>query len=838
MARSRSRFEWLSPLLQSLLLLMAAVAALSVSRAQTVATRLPGYPNPSADQLSPSAAAAFEANTPIITCVKNKWQSAEDALPFLRRIHANHVWGGTDAEDNARFRNAGIRPVRLISLTWRNITARTPDEWVYVFLKTAWHRKDDAALRMKLLEGFWPGRFKLNPKLDPTMSVRVEKRSSREWISPDRYSVDFSAGTVTLGSDAAAGDYRAVFLAGEQGLNHFKRNRTRRMVDGAVPSVRRRQFNWLRNILVSRPNIEVIRPTSEIFDRVLLFDFTDPEDPDLRLWSRWAYWSGFHPDRLRRYRQRYGREFDPRWILDDCYGEEGFVPTQGYRDWIDLVRDDLHTYVRERNEIVHDAGRRVRLFFGDNFIGLEPWLGDVEACGYDEIVMGMDSGPGSVRFLTGFPADVPRIVRFSWIGKDIAEELVQAPLMWSWMKRELLFKCSEGLTFGGAVTAAAPTEVGDIMADISRDYRQIHDLIHGQPVFTHTGFAVYIANAWGRMRSWVKPTHYLSQNELLPQMVDWPVEIRWLSFDKIIESGVPGDAAALVLMGEPDTAWGGGRYWKHEPLTRAVRDYVRHGGGLLMVGGATWTDGNLALADMLGIEYGGAPSDACAEQLWNLSRWTEAGLHAATYPLGGVCPEAKLQVTPGVMPDDLSRQLDRSTYAVRYDSLIKAAGARPAMRVDAENTGSGRPMRYAAAGAGGVFEKSPTGVFLNRYGSGRTAVIGGYGPYQRLFKTLLFHVAGRLDDLRRLDADSPDVATYWYPKSGLLIVYNHGARPVTTSVRFDPGLAGLGTDGSVKLQPAADDQPALRVRAKTLQAGLPIKLKRGETRYWQVSPAD
>ena len=151
---------------------------------------------------------------------------------------------------------------------------------------------------------------------------------------------------------------------------------------------------------------------------------------------------------------------------------------------------------------------------------------------------------------------------------------------------------------------------------------------------------------------------------------------------------------------------------------------------------------------------------------------------------------------------------------MRYDSLVRPDGA--------------TPIALAADGQ--------TGCYVQQWGEGRACYMSGYGDYERLLKAIVFWLAKQPETMDRLDAADPAVRTYFYPDGQCLIAYNMSGVEVTTTLRFDPAIAGLGDARNVLLSPS-DGGKALTVPAATLRAGWQVKLASSEARYWRVSAA-
>jgi 1,3-beta-galactosyl-N-acetylhexosamine phosphorylase len=819
---------------------------------QRDARHLPDASVAVASMLPESAAHAFPADEPIMTLLHYRNEQSPNyvpddrALPFLKKAGVNHVWGWPPERPPEAF----FRSIHLVNMTHKKNKARNEQEWFYAFLRTDWVRRGSDPVVFNLLDRYYPKRFLIPREADKALAFRIEEKETGKYLDAEDFEVDRAAGTVRLTGGVPGRSYRVIFLAGDRGVAwHFKLNLDDPKVciaDGTIPSVKKRQFAVLDTMLEGYPDVAVIRPTSEVYDRLgKLGNPDDGESGALRHMDRQAYWQGFHPERLARFEALYGHPFDPRWVIDSGFGETGWLPTPGMLEWIDLVRNDLGVYVRERNNLIHRHGKRVRLFFGDAFVGIEPYLGDVCHNGYDEIVQPMDLGPGSVRFITGFPGETRRILRFQWSATNFSgaeyRNLYQAA--WRWMKREILFQCPDGLTLGGVGTKAI--EIPEIKSETLRifdDFRTIFDRTHDKEVFKHEGFHVYVLSAWGRMRSWKGHSHYLSQVALPRSLVDLPVHVKWLSFNEVINHGVPKDASVVILNGEPDTAWGGGELWKNETLVARITEFVRSGGGLIAIGAPTLVDGRFALGDVFGVEYAGAPNPECADNLWSPTRWAENDRKPEDYPMGGVMPVAGVHANPYQMSADLEGRFDGQGRAwnLRFPALVRAKGATVLAHENFSDVGDGAEAWRFLHFRDTSIEKSRTGVFANDFGRGRCVWIGGWSndpEYLSLLEPLLFHAANRTSDLDRLNTGDEQVAVYFYPEPRMLIAYNHSARRKTTDLRFDPSLAGLQDSQEVVLTPLDEGQPTLKMASGESRNGFPVTLDPGKAVYWKVGDA-
>ena len=806
-------------------LVVAAVAAL-VARSGAGANGQSSARIDEAELPRKPSVAKPQRPTPIITFLQSGW-TVEEAIQHGRRLGANHVWIGpnTSNGDCEQLKAGGLTPVMITNPAGASGPPLRPTEWIYAYVKTPWHEKGPGELVIDLLQVHDRERLRLCPDIDPRLAVRLQVKSSLQTLASDAWTADLQLGRATVHGGVIGEHYRAVFLVRFMTVGHWTlaRNGRSRYTDGYVPSVRARHIHRVRALLQQHPAVEVMRPTSLLYFFVHLPGrHPVTGEPTSLANCSVGYWLGTSPERMVRFEKRFGYPFDPFWITDNGYGDAGYIPTPGYRDWMRLIRDDVGQYAKELNDLYRSHGKRIRWFWGDGWTGVEPYLGDVDRAGFDEVVKSMDAKHSTVRQLMDFESRAKRIARFPWV--DLTRESTKAGLRqfsietaknWRWLKREMLFACPHGLTFGGSVSGAFARGGGNALVRVAEDFRTVHRHTCARRVFTHD-ISVYVLNTWGRIRAWQKPVHYMTQQMLQHPLVDWPVNIKWLSFDEVIADGVPEDAAVLIVGGSPGTSFAGGPYWRNESLCRAVREFIHEGGGLLAMGGATVTDGRFALEDVLGVRYGGPSCELARRELWNANRRVDAGYydHEAVATFGDL-PRVKVTMNTTDMPADIATRIRKTELNLVCDSWTTPTSA----------------TRMAAPEAG---EK--TGIFLRQHGSGRVVYIGGYAWLQRVYKVLVFYLAGRVDSLDRLDTDNANISTYFYPDRSLLIVYNSAASPQQCRLRFDPTLAGCGQADRVHLKAQEDGAASRTVSASALREGIEITLESGQACYWRIAP--
>ena len=748
--------------------------------------------------------------------------SWERELQWFERFGATIA--SADRQDNAehkRYRQAGYETMQMPYTPSRNARERADRKnWITSYLKTPWqHKEGPESLSFSVRVPLDKKRAKVESSgyvfaghLPEEMSVFVQEKSSRNFLPRDQWRLDKPALRVVVEGGVPGKMYRVLLLCGER----FRPDSMN--LDGVPPAGRRRHMEHLGEWLDDLPDMAIARPTSFNYTFSAIRPEKTGQPPYVMLPS--YCWFGYQrtttPDRLRRFEKRFGHPFDIRLMTDTCYMDPGYPPSEEMWKWMNLVREDMNGYVKDYVAECRKRGKRVRMFWGDQWIGVEPYLGDVQAGGVDEIVTALHGGPGRVRDLMSFEGDVKRFVRFTMIGGAIAKNerrhRARALHLWNQWKSEMFVDCPDGFEY---LVMRKPWLESKLISsayiDIAEDFKRVFHHVHGRE--RHKPMTIYVLNAWGGMRCMGR--HNYRSRQLMQNFSNWSANLKFAALGEVARQGVPSDADLIVLYGEPGTAWSGGGLWDDPKLVRAVSDYVRAGGGLLCAGGgAGFHNGNFMLAELTGVEYDRAPTPYCAEELWNKNRWLEAGRPVGGFDRDKVMPVRTLSIDRAALPQAVAERCAADEIELRADCLVKLRDAAPFARAD--NRGVVCAVRQS--------------------GRGRVAYIGGYGIFPRLLKVLSYYLADRIDALDQLDVTDGDVLPFFYPDGNLLVVFNMRGPARSARLRFDPALAGLGDAERIALTPA-EGGDAVVVDADVLRRGWPVHVEARETFYWTVSKA-
>ena len=719
---------------------------------------------------------------PILTVFQSTLDVTQ-AVSLAQTLGANHIWmkDGAGSACSQYITNANLRPVFMTNPSART-SYPTQAEWMYGVITSDWCPATGSTVAIPLkgsLAGSTNFHFALPTQLVSSTWIKVQELSPGDVVSTNLINTfldGFSSGTVTVTAAHSGRSYRAVYPV--RILSYWLGDTTN-YHDGTVSTALTRHTNQLVGLIGSNPGAKVVRATSTLFFHV---NYQDSNDV-VKAFSWYGYNLGCSTNRIERFNNRGGSRpsYDFIWMANNGFGEEGFVPSAFYRDWINFVRGDVMKYTTNFLAPAKAAGLRGRFFWGDNWIGMEPLLGDVHNAGYDEMVTGMDRGSLAARQICSVSNDINRIVRLPWVEGDAQTIATQAAADWRWIKQEMLPELPEGITLSGNTSEVYNDQtVKAAYSNIFENFRDLHSLLHGVRPYRDP-LTFYVLNVWGQMRAWPACSSYWSQRRTFAAMLDWPVKIKWLSFEELLAGPVPDDANALIVAGEPGTAWAGGSYWTNTTIKSRIASFVANrGGGLIVVGAPTVTGGALEFAGALGMQYQGPATTMASNQQWNLSRWCSTGCAVDAYDPNAVYRTAGVQVRTNLAPPQLALMLTNSGFNLLIDSKLT----------------------NSASGASAItISTNPTGIFYHDYVStnsppttGRVVTIGGYGCPNLTFRALAYYAASNSAAMwNNLRADSSDVAVYYYPAAALLVAYNHGANPVTDArVYLNPGALDYG----------------------------------------------
>ena len=252
-----------------------------------------------------------------------------------------------------------------------------------------------------------------------------------------------------------------------------------------------------------------------------------------------------------------GIPFDPRWLVLAPRTLDVPPPIE-YVAWMHWVQEQVKPWMRRATDVIHEHGARTWLYWGDAHVGIEPYMGSIEAGNVDQIDKPA-ADPVTARALVDFPGDAYRRLRVDWlhthlVGQAGASENLR--LKWGRTRRD----CS----------CARAGALLDADAQRHRPRRRLYPRGRRQfgPRSTMSSASSPGSSGVARVEGALNLRRPLMGRQsggrgmtALRHLTDLRARAS-INFREVIDGGVPEDAHCLFLYGLPGTAWSGGRVWR------------------------------------------------------------------------------------------------------------------------------------------------------------------------------------------------------------------------------------------------------------------------------------
>lgn len=497
-----------------------------------------------------------------------------------------------------------------------------PEEFSQIYLMTPHVTATDTTLDINLLDGYFEQEVQINRREDPARWWEVIDRTTGEVVPTACWRYDFDRGTVSIDTTPWH-CYTVTFLAFQiwdavgmynHLLNGWGDKPHDMPYDVYNPKTRAYILDFLKNWLKNNPRPDVVRFTTFFYQFTLIYDNHAREK-----FVEWFGYSGsVNPRLLEDFEAEYGYRLRPEDIVRAGSHNGAFLPpTKHFLDYMDFVQRFVTKLARECVDLVHEAGKEAMMFFGDHWIGAEPYGKYFKDIGLDAIVGSVGDGV-SCRMI----ADVPHVKthegRFlPYFFPDTffegGDPTGEANRNWLAARRSICRSPLQRMGYGGylSLAVAFPDFVARV-AEICDEFREIVDKIGDGKPYTPK-CKVAILNHWGKARRWqttmvahakiYKP--FYPYYGIVEALCGMPIEVDFLSFDEIRENGIPEDVKVILNYGDAGSSWSGGDAWLDDKVLAAIRTFVHNGGGFIGVGEPTAADHQgrfFQLSDVLGVD--------------------------------------------------------------------------------------------------------------------------------------------------------------------------------------------------------------------------------------------
>ena len=665
------------------------------------------------------------------------------------------------------------------------------DETPQVYLLTGRVLAEADIVDVPLMDGFFEEQLKPNRDADPHKYWEVVDRTTNEVVDASLWTLDEDTDTVHVSGATPMHEYTVSFLAyiiwdPVEMYNHLTNGWGDKEheipFDIYHPATRKFVFDTFEQWLKDNPQVDVVRFTTFFYQFTLLFDQKQRE--------KVVDWFGcactVSPAALDDFEKEYGYRLRPEDFVDGgAYNSAWRVPRKAQRDWIDFLSGFVRTNVKKLADMSHEAGKEAMMFLGDQWIGTEPYKDGFEDLGLDAVVGSIGDGT-TTRMIADIPGVKYTEGRFLpyffpdtfYEGNDPSIEGLDN---WRKARRAILRSPISRMGYGGYLSLAAKfPKFVDTVTHIADEFRDIHDRTGG--VAAEGELNVAILNSWGKMRSWMAFTvaHALPNKQtysyygILESLSGMRVNVRFISFDDVLEHGVADDIDVIVTGGPVDTAFSGGSVWAEEPrLAATLRAWVHGGGALIGVGqpSAQQFQGRFfQLADVLGV-------DEERHQTLSVDKYFPA-----------VTPEhfitADVHLGEGVLQGFLDAGYRKPLSGCGGGQAIGELGGIDFGEPIANTFPVNEDVTLLRADGGQVQ------LAVNEYGKGRGVYVSGL-PYSaanaRLLERILFWASHNEDKYTAYSSTNPECEVAVFPDAGQYCVINNTDRPQSTDVALPDG---------------------------------------------------
>ncbi len=623
-------------------------------------------------------------------------------------------------------------------------------------------------LTIDLLDGYFRQQFRINADDKPHDWWQVFDRTTGEEVATRDWSFDESTGTVQIRNTRKWHLYTVNFFCHRiweeiSMYNHVTNDwgdREHLMpIDPMHPDAQERILAYLETWLNEHPNTSVVRLTSMFYN---FWWFWGEQSKRRFIVNDWgSYEFTVSPLAIRQFEEKcgYGMKSED-FVNAGLYNTSYKVPSAKYRDWIDFINAFVADFGRQCVNVIHAHGKKAFVFYNDHWIGLEPWGERFKDIGFDGIIDGIFSGfetrkvAGTphveVRELRLHPYLFPTGVNGAPSFLKGGNPTLECRTYWIDIRRALLREPVDRIGFGGYLHLVCnhPDFIAYI-EQLAGEFRMLRSLHGGDSPYT-ADLKVAILTAWGQLRAWGCCGHFNRgnyYNEVMESLSGLPVHVKFISFEDILNGGIPGDINVIVNAGTVDDAWSGGEYWANPRVIEAIAEFVNSGGGFIGVGEPSALRHGcqyFQLAHLLGVDR-------------------EIGLTRAFNRF-----QFDLAEPPHFLLDDLRTDPDfgadaGNLFVVDGDTQVLAARGRSPM------------------------------IAVKEFGRGRTVYLSGhrYTPDNvRLLHRTLFFAARAEEQFGNWLPSNVKTEAAYYPRHRKLVVVNNSPEPQATDVRL-PGRASI-----------------------------------------------
>ena len=481
----------------------------------------------------------------------------KDVIPLIQQWGADAIRdsdGTTLSEEYLNLDHVIYSTICLVRADqeWANAN---PDQLAQKYLVSDPVTATCDSVTIDLLKGFFRRKYIVDVYHDPKEWWEVIDRTTDTVVDAADWAFDAEAGTVSISNAKAFHVYTVNFLIYQiwdsvSMYNHLANDwdiEPIKSVDPYLAKTRSHLMEYFDQWLADHPATNVVRLTT------LAYNFT--LDSDETGTDRYRDWLGYtdciSPDILEDFAKEKGYKLRPEDIVDKgYYNATCRIPSQRYLDWMDFVQKFVVQWGGELVEKCHKAGKKAAIFWGDHWIGTEPYSERYQEMKIDINIGACEDGV-ALRRLADAPGPQTKEIRlYPYFFPDVfapgGDPLSESISNWIKIRRAMLRSCVDRIGYGGYTGLALQfPEFVQHVTDLCDEFREIKTHSKQTKPFT-PGLKVYVLNAWGTLRSWLNNTTpdekfnsarpdvtTITGSNLLECLSGLPVEVAFISLPSV-----------------------------------------------------------------------------------------------------------------------------------------------------------------------------------------------------------------------------------------------------------------------------------------------------------------
>jgi beta-D-galactosyl-(1->4)-L-rhamnose phosphorylase len=461
------------------------------------------------------------------------------------------------------------------------------------------------SVTIDLLDGFFREQFSVNAHDDPKQWWQVFDRTTGEEVPAQAWRFDAGKGTVAVLHTKKWHKYTVNFLAYRiwediSMYNHITNDwgdREHLMpIDPIYPETQALILEYLQQWLDSHLRTKVVRFTSMFYN----FAWFWGDSPDLRF--RYVDWGSCEttvsPYALSQFAAARGYALTSEdFVNKGAYCSSHNVPSERLLDWMDFMNEFVVSFGKQCIDKIHAAGKHAYMFYDDHIVGTEPYGDRFKDFGFDGLIKcvfnafeaRLCAGAKGVKTkeLRLHPYLFPTGLRGEPTFTEGGDPAQDAKRFWVNIRRGLLREPVDRIGLGGYLHLVEKfPDFVEAVKQITEEFRTIRHLHENDRPYTAPVKAA-VLTAWGKLRSWVYVGHFIHGMELYEvteSLAGLPVNVEFISYDDIVNKGIPDDVHVILNAGRLDTAWCGGKHWENEKVIEILSSWVADGGGFIGIG--------------------------------------------------------------------------------------------------------------------------------------------------------------------------------------------------------------------------------------------------------------